>query len=670
MKVLMWPAIKLMSNLSYAAKFGLISVLFMVPMIVLSAQVFLAAFDSLGKTQQELEGLHTAEELYHFAHQLENYRDIAAVVPFQADHALTQEEQRLKQQLTQAFQTLSQQVADVDTQENLQHWSNEFFPRLQTTGEQRQPTFNDQVRYYQMAIDEFYVLINQYNQKVGLALDADGYIQRLISMLNLLPNLNKATGIVHGAGVYAFIEQYLQSTTFDMVNGAYDQLIVAESDLQLLRNNANYIKHPELTARVDGVAEVLDHLRNKIDDEIISAPYLTAEWQTFDRDYQEQLEILLAVERSVLPLIEERLEERYQHQFSRIVVLAFVLIAALSVILYLYLAFFVSIRHTIQKFTDTAGVVARGDLTKQVGFYGKDEMAQLRDAFNSMVSNIRTTLETVKDGTDSVSSNVNDVENIANRSRTAVQEQLEQIEQISRIINEMAEHAGQVANLAEEAEVAAKEGHTKTDDSAQVVSQVMVQIDQLSEEMSHSMEAVNRLAANSDSISSILVTIKNIAEQTNLLALNAAIEAARAGEHGRGFAVVADEVRTLASRSQGSAQEIEGLIKEVQNNIVSTVDTMKTNRTMIAQTVEQSGVVTATLKEVQSSIAAIRSKTAAIVNSATEQQNHALSLENNLQQVRAGGQLTADNAEGTVSEVRKTQQITDALSQRVAQFKV
>lgn len=670
MKVLMWPAIKLMSNLSYAAKFGLISVLFMVPMIVLSAQVFLAAFDSLGKTQQELEGLHTAEELYHFAHQLENYRDIAAVVPFQADHALTQEEQRLKQQLTQAFQTLSQQVADVDTQENLQHWSNEFFPRLQTTGEQRQPTFNDQVRYYQMAIDEFYVLINQYNQKVGLALDADGYIQRLISMLNLLPNLNKATGLVHGAGVYAFIEQYLQSTTFDMVNGAYDQLIVAESDLQLLRNNANYIKHPELTARVDGVAGVLDHLRNKIDDEIISAPYLTAEWQTFDRDYQEQLEILLAVERSVLPLIEERLEERYQHQFSRIVVLAFVLIAALSVILYLYLAFFVSIRHTIQKFTDTAGVVARGDLTKQVGFYGKDEMAQLRDAFNSMVSNIRTTLETVKDGTDSVSSNVNDVENIANRSRTAVQEQLEQIEQISRIINEMAEHAGQVANLAEEAEVAAKEGHTKTDDSAQVVSQVMVQIDQLSAEMSHSMEAVNRLAANSDSISSILVTIKNIAEQTNLLALNAAIEAARAGEHGRGFAVVADEVRTLASRSQGSAQEIEGLIKEVQNNIVSTVDTMETNRTMIAQTVEQSGVVTATLKEVQSSIAAIRSKTAAIVNSATEQQNHALSLENNLQQVRAGGQLTADNAEGTVSEVRKTQQITDALSQRVAQFKV
>src|SRR5690554_7751635 len=133
----------------------------------------------------------------------------------------------------------------------------------------------------------------------------------------------------------------------------------------------------------------------------------------------------------------------------------------------------------------------------------------------------------------------------------------------------MAERSGYTAQLAEGAEVAARSGHTICNDAGLVGNHVVDQIGNLSEEMVHSTEAVNRLANNSDSIRNILATIKGIAEQTNLLALNAAIEAARAGEQGRGFAVVADEVRTLANRTQSSAQEIETIIGDVQENIVS-----------------------------------------------------------------------------------------------------
>lgn len=670
MKALLWPAIKFMSNLSYAAKFGLISLLFMVPLVVLSGQVFFAAFDSLNKSSQELEGLQVTQKLYQFAHQLEQFRDLVAVAPFQSNDALKAETERLIKVIPTELKKLESNIDDQATAALISQWSKEYLPRLSISGEHRQPTFGDQVRYYQAAVSEFYIVIKQYNQSVGIALDADSEVQRLITILDLLPNINRVIGLAHGAGVYAFIEQYLQSTTFDMVNNAYDQLVALDSDVQLLKNNARNLSNAQLNEKVKNFAGVVEDLRNKLDDEVISAPYLTKEWQEFDRYFQSQLDKLMQVEATVLPLIEERLQDRYQRQFSRISMLALVLLAALSIISYLYVAFYMSVRYTIKRFTGTAGAVAQGDLTQKVGFYGKDEMASLRDAFNHMVSNIRATLATVKEGTDSVSNNVNGVEDIANRSREAVQEQLSQIQQISQTITAMAEYAGQAANLAQEAERAASQGHQKTEESAAVVSQVMVQIEQLSDEMSHSMAAVNRLAANSESISSILVTIKNIAEQTNLLALNAAIEAARAGEHGRGFAVVADEVRTLASRSQNSAQEIEGLIKEVQSNIVSTVETMEANRTMIAETVEQSGRVTATLQEVQISINDIREKTTAIAATSNEQQQNALNLESNLERVRISGQQTADNSEGTVAEVRKTQEITDSLTQRVAQFKV
>ena len=134
--------------------------------------------------------------------------------------------------------------------------------------------------------------------------------------------------------------------------------------------------------------------------------------------------------------------------------------------------------------------------------------------------------------------------------------------------------------------------------------------------------------------------------------------------------MVADEVRTLASRTQGSAQEIEGLISEVQKNIISAVDTMEVNRKMVESTVSHSEHVGTTLNEIQISMGDIQKKTTDIVVTANEQKRSATDLENNLEAIRDSGQQTSSNAEGTVQAVRQTQAITDSLAQRVEQFKV
>jgi methyl-accepting chemotaxis protein len=227
-----------------------------------------------------------------------------------------------------------------------------------------------------------------------------------------------------------------------------------------------------------------------------------------------------------------------------------------------------------------------------------------------------------------------------------------------------------VVTIAGDAEKSALSGAERSSQAGDVVLNVLTDVKQLSEEMSNSMEAVNHLADNSTNISSILGTIKGIAEQTNLLALNAAIEAARAGEQGRGFAVVADEVRTLASRTQGSAEEIDSLIKEVQQNIQRAVDTMEVNRTMVNKTVESSGLVGEALESIQGSMQDIQVKTLEIVSSSSSQKDAAKALDNNLLVIREQGEETVHNVEGTVKAVRQTQALTASLKERVERFKV
>lgn len=670
LEVIMWPAIRFMGRLSYAAKFGLISFLFVVPLVVLGGQVFYASFESLNKTGKELSSLSVAKQLFGFAQQLEHYRDVGSVAAQKSDEALLRHTQEIERKIPAALNTLQGLARDEELKASLRNWEKQFLPRLSREGDHRQPTLNDQYRYYQSAIDELYLIIRQYSQSSGVAWDPDPVVQRLVGILMATQQSSRTFGLAHSAGMFALIEQYLQSTTYDLMNAVYDQMVAAEPDFQLLILGAEGLNNKALSDALKASAQSLVSLRTRLDEEIISSMSVSLSWQEFSQYYAKEFSTINTVNNLAFPLVQKRLQERYDNQLQKIILLALVLLSVMLVILYLYVAFYISVRYTIKRFSETAHEVAEGDLTHTINFNGKDEMGQLRDAFNEMIVNIRSTLTAVKDSAGSVSRNVDEVESIANASRIAVQDQLEQTDQVSRIIRDVAEHAMSVTSLAEEAENAARSGQQKSNEANTVVSSVMGQVRGLSDEMVNSMEAVNRLAENSSNISAILETIKGIAEQTNLLALNAAIEAARAGEQGRGFAVVADEVRTLASRTQGSAREIEGLISDVQENIVSAVKTMQVNRDMVQRTVANSEKVSSTLNEIQASMSDIQQRTSAIVVNANEQKQSALDLETNLDVIRQSGEKTAQNAEGTVEAVRKTQAIADSLAQRVGQFKV
>lgn len=671
LKKLLWPAMKLMGRLSYAAKFGLISFLFMVPLVFLSGQVFYDSYQSLEKTESELIAVNNIQHIMSVVYALEDYRNYAAPAVFKPDDELIARVKSYRLNVDNQLKKAMSAIENEELNQQLDMFKKSQFDKLSTEGEARLTTMPDQYKSYQSVMDQLYLIINQYSQNTGLALDSDPEIQQLllISQVNM-PIIRNAAGIGYAASIYAMIEKYLQSATYDFLNDIYDQMSAAIPDIELVNTNLEGLKLINIAEQAKLASEGMIDIQMKLDEEVIAATRVTIDWIDIETATQNKIQALRDIDNLLLPLIAQKLQQRLDGQTAQMTQTALVLLAVLLIIVYLYSAFFLSVQDSIARFFRAAQKIAKGDLTQVIRFEGKDEMGQLRDAFNEMTSEVRGILSTVKDTAESVGEKVLSVETIANNSRNSVNTQMVQTEQVATTISLMSERAITVVTMAEDAEKAALSGADRSLQAGKVVNNVISDVQQLSAEMKNSMEAVNRLADNSTNISSILGTIKGIAEQTNLLALNAAIEAARAGEQGRGFAVVADEVRTLASRTQDSAQEIDGLIQEVQQNIQRAVDTMEINRKMVSKTVDSSGQVGEALESIQGSMEEIQKKTLEIVSSASSQQEAAKALDNNLSVIRQQGEETVDNVEGTVTAVHQTQSLTQSLTERVERFKV
>jgi methyl-accepting chemotaxis protein len=671
LKTILWPAIRLMGRLSYAAKFGLISFLFMVPLVFLSGQVFYASYQSLEKTQRELIAVENIKQVMDVVYAIEDYRNHASPLIFQTDPDLKKSVIAYRETIDSKFSQVIEKIDHGDLVLQLTGFKKNNFNKLSTDGDARMPTLIDQFNYYQAVIDKLYLIINKYAQSTGVALDSDPEIQQLMIIgLTKSPMVRNVAGLGQAAGIFAMIEKYLQSLTYDLMNDVYEEMLSVETSINLIAASFEELGLLSLAEQAKNSGKGFIEIQTKLDDEVIAAVNVVMPWAEFDKFAQPKILALTALDKAIFPLIAEKLQFRLDEQRSHMLMTASVLLTVMIIIIYLYSAFFLSVQHSIARFFSAAQKIAQGDLTQVIRFEGKDEMGQLRDAFNEMTSEVRGILSVVKDTAEHVGKKVSDVESIANRSRDAASVQVVQTEEVANIITDMSERAITVVTMAGEAEQAALSGGERSTQAAKVVNNVISDVQQLSDEMSNSMEAVNRLADNSSNISSILGTIKGIAEQTNLLALNAAIEAARAGEQGRGFAVVADEVRTLASRTQGSAEEIDALIKEVQQNIQRAVETMEINRTMVDKTVDSSGHVGEALESIQGSMREIQSKTLEIVSTASSQQEAAKALDNNLSVIRDHGEETVQNVEETVNAVRQTQSLTESLTQRVERFKV
>jgi len=325
------------------------------------------------------------------------------------------------------------------------------------------------------------------------------------------------------------------------------------------------------------------------------------------------------------------------------------------------------IQNAVQAMRDIAK--GEGDLTRRLDTSGADEVTQLSAAFNEFSEKIRQTVSQVAGVTVQLGTAAEELAVITRETADGVRQQEEETSQVATAMNEMTATVQEVARNAADAASSANTALQETESGKLVVNSTINSISGLADEINRAAEVINNLETQSENIGSVLDVIRGIAEQTNLLALNAAIEAARAGEQGRGFAVVADEVRTLASRTQKSTEEIQHMIEQLQSGSRQAVKVMHHSNEQAQETVSQASKAGQSLEDISQVVVAINDMNMQIANAAEEQGLVSEEVNRNVININDAVQKSSLGAGQTSEASDSLARLAAELQQLVQQFR-
>ncbi|MCO8169017.1 methyl-accepting chemotaxis protein [Pseudomonas sp. 21LCFQ02] len=314
--------------------------------------------------------------------------------------------------------------------------------------------------------------------------------------------------------------------------------------------------------------------------------------------------------------------------------------------------------------------IAAGDLTHSETVTRRDELGVLQQGIQRMGSTLRELITGIRDGVTQIASAAEELSAVTEQTSAGVNNQKTETDQVATAMHEMSATVQEVARNAEQASHAASAADREARDGDKVVAQAIAQIERLATEVGRSADAMNLLEQESDKIGKVMDVIKAVAEQTNLLALNAAIEAARAGEAGRGFAVVADEVRGLAQRTQKSTEEIESLIAALQSGTRQVSSIMLGSRDLTSSSVQLSRQAGDSLGSITQTVAGIQAMNQQIAAAAEQQSAVAEEISRSIINVRDVSEQTASASEETAASSVELARLGGQLQTMVSHFKV
>ncbi len=366
---------------------------------------------------------------------------------------------------------------------------------------------------------------------------------------------------------------------------------------------------------------------------------------------------------------EQQVREAVSSTMILIAISALVLLGIVSVVT------LIASQRVIRPLQQTAEVLkdiaeGEGDLTRRLPVESRDEVGDVARSFNDFVEKIQQLVKEVHAAVSSLSSSTESMKQVVTRTHEDAHVQKGETSQAAAAIHEMAAAVQQVAGGAAQAAEAAREADSESNNGQAVVEQTIDSINRLADDVNRSAEVIASLDSDAEQIGTVINVIREIAEQTNLLALNAAIEAARAGEQGRGFSVVADEVRTLATRTQQSTDEIQRMIESLQGGARRAVTEMQNSQAQSQETIVQADTARSSLQQITHSVSTITEMNTQIASAAEQQTAVADEISQSVQQIADIADKATHNAEELAGTAGRMGDLERQLNQLVSRFKI
>uniref|UniRef100_UPI00313B365E methyl-accepting chemotaxis protein n=2 Tax=Pseudomonas sp. OTU5201 TaxID=3043850 RepID=UPI00313B365E len=668
METLINPAIRLMNRLSFGMKFSLISALFTTALLATSGSLVLTAYEQFTATRTERNSLALLKDSLQIRRSLMDLESLMAI--------------RAKAPLTMQNSDINQRITDLEGRivSALQALTGAGYVALEGFGladlhkgiltsleslkaDGLHAAERDTV---QKQLANMQLLIESIAASSNLSIDEQSMVRDLTGIMTVMGGeIDASLSLVRAQASSALAVGMLSSADSDLVQGQLSQLDKLEGNFstklaRLLEEHEDArssLEGPMADTR-SSISGVIALVENKV---LFAGDFATS-WQDLFQSIGEEMDKGQRFNLASFGYLEERLDARLAKDRQKMVMLLSALVITLLIIIYLSSGFYASIRRTLRGLSDVMDDVAAGDMTVSVPTVSRDELGDLSRVFNVSIAKVHDLIERVGQTIVAVEHQAGQVANVSSHSNQEVSAQRDQIEQVATAMNQMAATVQEVARSAAAAVSNAQDVNRETVGGKELLNVQVDSIRALATEIDHSVRVINQLASDSQAISQVLEVIRGIAEQTNLLALNAAIEAARAGEQGRGFAVVADEVRSLAKRTRQSTEEIEQMIAKVQGGVGEAVSAMNSSNTMAETTVTHSDQMQHALAHILDLVNNIVDQNQQISAAAEQQTAVAHEIDRSIVQINASGERTAEGA-------NRTEQASQQLNLQVSQLK-
>ncbi|QFI39311.1 methyl-accepting chemotaxis protein [Moritella marina ATCC 15381] len=672
MGTLLQPITYLISRLSFQKKFGLVILLLTTPIVFFSSTIISQTQKDIAFAESELQGYKLLQALPEVANKFIEYRHLLSLEVAE----LGPGDENIAQAQTLAENTFNQYYRAYTAGTGSQLSA---FDKITTDWQQLKADSDfllpEEIFYaVDLMLENLRIGTREINSESKLLFDSHLSSYYLINLTQTqLPRLLDFTYQVTDKAAETAAFATFTATSFDDLSRRIDQLNIifsaSNNDVQaLLAINPSY--SDILTAPLNQIKTTMATLDDLLDRQLINT--VSAEIKIdpntlYSLGDKLQVKITHLYEVAFNTLGNE-ITVRLSEKNSELNIFYTILIVLFVVCLVILLSIYISLTETIRSISQVAQNVSNGDLSQNVNIVSNDELAIIAQHFNSTIDGMRTLVKQLNSSAVDVHSSVQDITDKTNSAETTITAQQTETHQIAAAIKLMATTSTDMAENASDATGATHDAERAVLEGKQVVDQTIIAINAIASEVETSSQTIQKLESHCADIGGVVEVIRSIADQTNLLALNAAIEAARAGEQGRGFAVVADEVRTLASRTQQSTNEIQVMIERVQSGAKESVKVMAVGREQANMGVMQAKEASNTFEAITLSVDKIVAINGQIASAIEEQSLAAAEIERNVSNVSAGADSARSVATGATQSAHNLLTVADKLTEVAEEY--